>query len=121
MQVALLTRSAMWYNPAPCGQFDGAEDAALLVLARRHHLLPLPLDDPGRWEPGQQVDVRLVLGQDHRACGHGRDLFDGGRRVCPGSAACRHSNFHMRNHRTAVAAPIEFRIQDGWSGVPKRR
>src|SRR5262252_4336045 len=77
MQVALLTRSAMWYNPAPCGQFDGAEDAALLVLARRHHLLPLPLDDPGRWEPGQQVDVRLVLGQDHRACGHGRDLFDG--------------------------------------------
>ena len=62
-------------QPASGGQLDGAEDAALLVLPRRHHLLQLALDDPGRAEPGQQVDVGLVLGQDHRAFGQGRDLL----------------------------------------------
>jgi hypothetical protein len=52
---------------------DGAEDAALLVLAWRHHLHSLALDDPGRAHPGQQVGVGLVLARDHRPLGQGRD------------------------------------------------
>jgi hypothetical protein len=48
---------------------DGAEDAARLVLAWRHHLHSLALDDPGRAHPGQQVGVGLVLARDHRPLG----------------------------------------------------
>src|SRR6266540_618408 len=55
-------------------QVDRAEDGPAPVLPRGHDLLALPPGDPGRADPGQQVDVGLVLGQHHRTCGQATEV-----------------------------------------------
>jgi hypothetical protein len=57
------------------GQVDRAEDAAAPVLARGHDVLAGPFDDPGRADPGQQVEMGLVLGQQHRPVGQVAELL----------------------------------------------
>jgi transposase InsO family protein len=72
------------------GKVDGAEDGAAPVGAWGHDLLALPPEDPGGPHPRQQVDVGLVLGQQHRTRGQVADVLVevGEDLVAVGVAAC---------------------------------
>jgi hypothetical protein len=73
VKARLVARSATWYSQRSPARWR--RKCCASGSCPRHHLLPLALDDPRRSQPGQQIDVRLVLGQDHRAFGQGGDLL----------------------------------------------
>jgi hypothetical protein len=79
MKVVLTALGGDLVEEAAAGEVDRAEDAAPPVATWGHHVLPGAVRDPGGADPGQQVDVGLVLGQHHRARRQvGDGLADGG-------------------------------------------
>src|SRR5512133_2522199 len=63
-----------WYRNRPVRR-STAPKMVRRRWSRGHDLLALPWGDPGRADPGQQLDVGLVLGQHHRARGQVADLL----------------------------------------------
>jgi hypothetical protein len=72
-------------EPPASVQVERAEDGAPPVLAWGHDLLASAEGDPSGPDPGQQVDMRLVLGQHDRALGQLPDgLVEAGQHRLPG-------------------------------------